>query len=50
MYDVSLVRCPVCRARLRRNHVLECEVCGEIEAVQGVPVLVDFENSILDRD
>lgn len=44
---LHLLRCPRCTGPMTTRRT--CPKCGEFPAADGQPVLVDFDNSILDR-
>ena len=53
----SMLRCPRCRGPLRRDSILAASSCdapscglGTFSSLDGKPVLIDFEHSIVDRE
>jgi hypothetical protein len=47
---LEVVQCPRCHARLALvDGAYACATCGPFMSIAGQPVLVDFDNSILDR-
>jgi hypothetical protein len=48
---LAFVQCPRCHGRLTfSDGAYVCAACGPFMSIAGQPVLVDFDNSILDRD